>query len=95
LAIVLFKGGWTIAWRRFHAGHPIAAEPIKQTVWWLPLVLGALAQEWSWGLLAVVFAAVAARTLWWYGRPNGWGRRLLEANRTNPRRGFEWSRPLL
>jgi hypothetical protein len=40
--------------------------------------------------LAVAIPVIAARTRWDY-RPNGRSTRLLEANRTNPRRGFEWA----
>jgi hypothetical protein len=39
---------------------------------------------------AVAIPVLAART-WWDYRPNGRSTRLLEANRTDPRRGFEWA----
>jgi hypothetical protein len=87
---VLFKGGWTIAWRRFHARRPVVAE-LAQWVpilafWWFIAVDGPLS---LW--LPLVLTALLPFRIWWDYRPKGRGTRLREANRTNPLRGFEWA----
>jgi hypothetical protein len=87
---VLFKGGWTIAWRRFHARRPVVAELAQWTpilaFWWF-IAFGGPLSLW----LPVVLTALLLVRIWWDYRPNGRGTRLREANRTNPRRGFEWA----
>jgi hypothetical protein len=86
---VLFTGGWTIAWRQLHGRHPIVAELAQRVpllaIWLILVVTGGYP---SWSLAVLVVAMLAA--VWWAYRPNGRGTRLLEANRMNPRRGFEW-----
>jgi len=54
-------------------------------IWLILVVTGGYP---SWSLAVLVVAMLAA--VWWAYRPNGRGTRLLEANRMNPRRGFEW-----
>ncbi|MGH7665564.1 MAG: hypothetical protein ACRENI_14940 [Gemmatimonadaceae bacterium] len=88
LLAVLLMGGWTVRWRQFHGRRPVAAESIRGAAWIGFAVL--------YGLLIgspLLFPAMAIPVLavgfWWDYRPNGRGRRHLEANQTNPRRGFE------
>jgi hypothetical protein len=54
--------------------------------YWLIALDGPLTL-WSPVLLTLL---VPVRVWLWDYRPNGRGTRLLEADRTNPRRGFEW-----
>ena len=86
---MLFRGGWTVGWRRFHARRPVTAEVIRVAAW----IGYAVAMGLMIGSALVVAGAIpviAART-WWDYRPNGRGTRRLQADRTNPRRGFEWA----
>jgi len=77
-----------VRWRAFDARHPAITEAFRFLAWVaLAVVLGlSIGPVW---LAAAAIVVLAAGT-WWDYRPNGRGTRRLKANRTNPRRGFDW-----
>jgi hypothetical protein len=76
LKSVLLTGGWTIAWRRFHARYPLEPEIVRgprgPRCWCSLPCQGGSCCRWFRSL-----SPLGSFGVWWDYRPTGRGTRLL------------------